>query len=262
MAQPGHQAAQARTDLLQGMLGALTPQRLEARAARLVLEHELARERAVLDLAQDLLHALLDPGIDDPRPAREVAVLGGVGDRVAHVGDPTLVDEVDDQLHLVDGLEVRHLGGVARLHQRLVAGGHQRREAPAEHRLLAEEIGLRLLAEVRLDDPGTTRTDALRVGEADLQGVSRGIGVHRHEGRDALPFRVERAHRVPGPLGRHHEDVDALGRSDAPEVDVEAVGHGEVVAALGQEPESLRSPTTTFTPESRRLRVWAWPWLP
>jgi hypothetical protein len=33
-------------------------------------------------------------------------------------------------------------------------------------------------------------------------------------------------------------------------------------SALGQEPESLRSPTTTFTPESRRLRVWAWPWLP
>ncbi len=34
-------------------------------------------------------------------------------------------------------------------------------------------------------------------------------------------------------------------------------------SALATPAEPLRSATaTSFTPESRRLRVWAWPWLP
>ena len=86
-------------------------------------------------------------GTDHPLAARHVAVLGGVADRVAHVGDAALVDQVDDQLHLVQALEVRHLGRVARLDERLVAGADQLGEPAAEHRLLAEEIGLGLLAE-------------------------------------------------------------------------------------------------------------------
>ena len=59
-----------------------------------------------------------------------VAVLGGVADRVAHVGEAALVDQVDDQLHLVQALEIGHLGRVAGLDQRLVAGLDQRREPP------------------------------------------------------------------------------------------------------------------------------------
>ena len=43
---------------------------------------------------------------DDLRPARVVAVLGGVADRVAHVVEPALIDQVDDQLQLVQALEV------------------------------------------------------------------------------------------------------------------------------------------------------------
>ena len=83
----------------------------------------------------------------DALAARHVAVLGRVADRVAHVGDAALVDQVDDQLHLVQALEVRHLGRVAGLDQRLVAGADELGEAAAEHRLLAEEIGLGLFLE-------------------------------------------------------------------------------------------------------------------
>src|SRR3546814_9007552 len=57
----------------------------------------------------------------------------------SHVGDAALIHQIDDQLHLVQALEIGHLGGVAGLDQRLVAGGDQRGEAAAQHHLLAEQ---------------------------------------------------------------------------------------------------------------------------
>ena len=80
-----------------------------------------------LDLREDLLHLRLRLVGDDARAAGHVAVLGGVGDRVAHAGDALLVHEVDDELHLVQALEVRRLGLVAGLDERLEPGPHERR---------------------------------------------------------------------------------------------------------------------------------------
>ena len=60
---------------------------------------------------EDLLIAASRLVVDDPRAARVVAVLGRVGDRVAHPGQALLVHQVDDQLELVQALEVRHLAG-------------------------------------------------------------------------------------------------------------------------------------------------------
>jgi hypothetical protein len=85
-------------------------------------------------------------------PGDVFAVLGGVGDRVVHVGDAALVDQVDDQLHLVQALEIGHFRGIAGFDQRLVAGLDELDEAAAEHHLLAEEVGFALLLEGRLDD--------------------------------------------------------------------------------------------------------------
>src|SRR4051794_39633354 len=96
---------------------ALFTQLLELRAARVVVGEELLRERAAPDLLEDRAHPLARAVVDDPRSAREVAVLGDVGDRVAHVLEPALVEKVDDQLQLVQALVVRDLG--------LVAGGNE-----------------------------------------------------------------------------------------------------------------------------------------
>ena len=96
-------------------------------AAAAALGDPLLGERAVLDLVEDASHLRLGLGVDDPRARGDVAVLGGVGDRVAHARDALLVHEVDDQLQLVQALEVRRLGLVARLDERLEAGLHERR---------------------------------------------------------------------------------------------------------------------------------------
>src|SRR5712691_4261401 len=138
---PGHHRAQPLADLLDRMRGVAPAHRQEARAVRLVLEHPLAGELPRLDLGEDLPHLGLRLLAHDPRPARVVAVLGRVGDGVAHVRETALVEQVDDQLHLVHALEVGDLRLVARLDERLERCLDQVRDAAAQGRLLAEEIG-------------------------------------------------------------------------------------------------------------------------
>src|SRR4029077_19023079 len=162
---PGHHLAQPTAHLLDGVIGVALSHREEAGAVRLVLQHPLPRELAGLDLGEDLLHLGLGPGVDDARAAGVVAVLRGVGDRVAHVGEPALVEQVDDQLHLVHALEVGDLGLVTRLDEGLVGGLDQVRDAAAEGGLLAEQIGLGLLLERGLDDTRAGATHSLAVGE-------------------------------------------------------------------------------------------------
>ena len=157
--------------------------------AGLVLEDEFLGELAGLDFVQDLLHLGLGLLVDDARAAREVAVLGGVRDRVAHVGDAALVHQVDDQLQLVQALEVGHLRRVAGLDQRFETGLDQCRGAAAQHRLLAEEVGLGLFLEGGLDDAGAAAADGAGVGQRDFARPCR-----RRPGRP----RSGRARRRPG----------------------------------------------------------------
>ena len=102
-------------------------------SSRLVLEDPLLGERAGLDFAEDLLH--LGPGLgrDDALPAGQVAVLGRVAHRIAHVRHAALVEEVDDELHLMHALEVGDFGLIPRLDQGVETGLDEFRYAAAEN---------------------------------------------------------------------------------------------------------------------------------
>src|SRR6056297_2545743 len=164
----------------------------------LVLRDPLAGELAVLDLLQYLFHVLAGVLVDDHVALGEPAVLGGVGDRVPHAAAPVLVHQVDDEFELVEALEVRHLGGVARVDERLVALLHQRGDAAAEDGLLAEQVGLRLLAERRLDDAGAGTADGGRVREALLVGVAGRVLVDGQQSGGPLVVLVVTADEVAG----------------------------------------------------------------
>src|SRR5262249_32727016 len=103
---PGHQPAQPGADLLDGMLFSLGAQLGEVRPAVVILGDPLAGEAAVLDLGEDPAHLVFDLRCDDSRPPGEVAVLGGVGDRVTHPGDAALINQIDDELDLVQAFEI------------------------------------------------------------------------------------------------------------------------------------------------------------
>src|SRR4030095_7191347 len=168
LADPGHHLAQPRADLLDRQLRGHAPAREQRRRAGTVLEHEVLGVLARLDPVQHFLHALARALVDDLGARRVLAVLGVVRDRVVHGADAALVHEIHDQLQLVQALEVRHLGRVARLDQGVEAGLHQLHAAAAEHGLLAEEVGLGLLLEVGLNDAGLATADRRGVREREL----------------------------------------------------------------------------------------------
>ena len=153
----------------------LGPHRLQACLAVVHVLDPLAGERAALDVVEDPLHLLAHVLVDHALAARVVAELGGVRDRVAHAAEPALVHQVDDQLQLVQALVVGDLGLVAGLDQRLEAGAHQLCRAAAEHGLLAEQVGLGLLLEGRLEDPSPSGADPDGVCERDFARMPGGI---------------------------------------------------------------------------------------
>ena len=185
-----------------------------------------------MDLGQDLLHARLGIGVDDPGAAHEITVLGGIRNRVPHIGNAILIDEINDELDLVNALEIRHLRRIARLHQGFETRLHERCQAAAKNRLLAEEIRLGLLLEGGLDDARTAAADGARIGQTHLQRISTRILVNRHQTGNPPTRLVVVPHRVAGALGRHHEDVHVLGRRDGTEMKIETMGHREVVPRL------------------------------
>ena len=202
--------------------------RLERRLTHGTFLHPVAHEAALLDVVQNGFHAGLGFVVgQDARAGDVLAVLGRVGDRVVHVGDAAFVDQVNDQLHFVQAFKVSHFRLIARLDQGFKAHADQFHEAATEHGLLAEEVGFALFLEVGFDDAGPATTDGGAVRKPDFQGLTGCIVVHRHEAGHAAALDVFAAHGVAGALGRHHDDVDAFGRFDQAEVDVQAVGKGD-----------------------------------
>src|SRR5215203_4591658 len=103
---------------------------------------------------------------------------------MTHALDAVLVHQVHDQLQLVQALEVGEARVIARLHEGLEAGTDQLCRPAAQHRLLAEQVGLAFVLERRLDHPGTRPANALRVGEDEVPGVAGRVLVDGHQAWD------------------------------------------------------------------------------
>ena len=168
--QPTHHAAQLRAHDFDRMLLLFFAQLVEVRAARFVLGNPLFREVAGLNVGQNLLHRLARLVADNLLSARQVAVLGGVRDRVAHAAQSTFVDQVHDQLHLMQALEIGDLGRVAGFHQSFETLLDQRSQAAAQYCLLAEQVALGFFLESGLQNAGASRADAVGVSETEFVG--------------------------------------------------------------------------------------------
>src|SRR6266545_6249548 len=90
--QESHHFPQLAADLFDGLLARCFPHGQEILAAGLVFLDPLPRKFARLHFLQDLFHFLAGLLIDHPRAASIVAVLGRIGDGVAHVGEAALLD--------------------------------------------------------------------------------------------------------------------------------------------------------------------------
>src|SRR3546814_17786330 len=89
-------------------------------------------------------------------------------------------------LQLVEALEVGRLGLVASLDEGLEASLHEGGEAAAEHHLLAEEIGLGLLREGRLEHAGAGAADGVGVGHREVARLAGGVQIGRASCRERV----------------------------------------------------------------------------
>src|SRR5213075_1608125 len=108
-------------------------------------------------------------------------------------------------------------------------GLDQLADAAAQHRLLPEEVGLRL-PEGGLDHTPAGAADALRVLEHEVARVPARVLVDSGEARHAVALDELAPDEVPWSLGRNEADVHLRPRVDFAVVDREPVGEQEQVA--------------------------------
>src|SRR6202167_2762817 len=125
---PAHHAAQLCTHNLDRMLQFLLTQRGELVATVLVFLDPLAGKRSIPNVGQSFLHRVPCGIAHNFLAPCQVAVLGGIRDRVAHPSEAAFVDQVDNQLHLMQALKIGNLGSEAGFHQSLDSLLDQRRK--------------------------------------------------------------------------------------------------------------------------------------
>src|SRR5580658_8263745 len=94
----GHHRAQLGADALDRLILGRLAHSQEVLASAAVFGKPGAREFHALDLAQDLLHLGTSLRVDDARATRVVAILSRIGNRITHVAEAALINQVDDQL--------------------------------------------------------------------------------------------------------------------------------------------------------------------
>ena len=124
-------------------------------------------------------------------------------------------------------LEISHFRRIAGFDQSLETAPDQLDEASAEHRLLAEQICLAFLFEIRFDDSRPAAANRGAVRQRSFQGAAGRVVVDGDKTGNAAAFCELAPHRVAGPFGSHHDNVDALLRSDQVEMNVQAVGKSD-----------------------------------
>ena len=150
--------------------------------------------------------------VDDARPAGDVAVLGGVGDRVAHAGDALLVHEVDDQLHLVEALEVRRSRAGSRPSTSVSKPACTSDVRPPHSTTCSPNRSVSVSSSnVVSSTPARVPPMAFGVRRARAPWPCRVASwATAIEARHAAALGVGAAHEVAGALRRHHRDVDAF----------------------------------------------------
>ena len=105
---PAVQLTDLLTNLLRRMLRSQLTHSFEVNLTAGIghIQQEVFCESTVLDIGQDLLHCFLCLISDDLRSGDVITLLSCVGDGISHTGETGLIDQVNDQFHLMDTLEV------------------------------------------------------------------------------------------------------------------------------------------------------------
>ena len=127
-------------------------------------------------------------------PRVVVAVLSGIGNAVAHLGEATFYHQVYNQLHFMEALKVGQLWLVACFHQGFKARFNQFAEAAAKHYLLTEQVGFGFFPKGGFEDAAPSAANALGIGHGQVAGLAGSILINSEQAGNALTFGVGAAH--------------------------------------------------------------------
>src|SRR5262249_14093608 len=156
-------------------------QRIINRTVRLVFKYPLFGELALLNFTQDLLHFQFRLLRHYARTPGNITILGRSTDRIPHIGNATLVDQIHDQFYFVQALEISHLRGVAGFYERLIPGLNEGCKASTEHNLFPEEVRLGFLPKARFDHTGPPAANRTGIGKPHLPGRSTWVLMDREQ---------------------------------------------------------------------------------
>ena len=128
--------------------------------------------------------------------------------------------------------KVGNLGLITSLDEGFKSIHDQLGGAPAQHRLLAEEVGFTLLGKCCFDAAGPKGADGLGVGQGERPGAAGEVLLDGNDRGNPATGNILTAHQVAGALGGHHADINECRRRHKPEADVEPVGKEKGVAFL------------------------------
>src|ERR1700752_1145661 len=90
---------------------------LETPATVTCFFHPVTGKSPLLNLCQQTLHASLCLIIYHEWTTRHIAVLRGVRDGIAHLRNATFIKQIHNQFHLMETLEIGHLGRITSFSQ-------------------------------------------------------------------------------------------------------------------------------------------------
>ena len=196
---------------------------LELRHSILVLGDPVARKGAILDIGEDSLHCGARRVVDNTRARDHVAPGRGIADELVHFGEPTFVQEINNELQFVHDFVVGDLRLVARFAEGLETGNDEFGCTTTKNSLLTEQVGLGFLGKSGFNYAGPGTTDSGGVGQCLLQCISACVLVYCDEARHTVTFFVLAAYQPTRAFGRDESDIQVCARLDL------AVVHGEAV---------------------------------
>ena len=191
----------------------------------LALKHPVAHKAALLNVVQHFFHGLFGCVVRHNARARNIfAIFSSVGDGIVHVGNAAFIDQIHNQLHFVQALEISHFRGITRFHQRFKASADQLNQAAAQHSLLAEQICFALFFERGFNHARATAANARSVSQRDVMSVARSIVLNRDQARHAAAFLIFAAHSVARAFRGDHDDINGFLWLNQVEMHVQTMG--------------------------------------
>src|SRR5580658_1706860 len=230
--QPTHHPAQLCADDLNRMLLLFLAYRIELMPAALILRNPFARELATLNVGQRLLHRRPRGIAHNLLAARQIAIFRRVRNGIPHPAQPAFVNQIDDQLHFMQALEISNLRRVPGLDQRLESLLNQRRQPAAQHRLLAEQVALSFFLESSLQHSRARRANAVCISQREFMRMPARILLNRNQRRHSAPFGINTPHQMPRTLRSDHHHVHVGGRNNRLEMNAEAVRDPENLSRM------------------------------